>query len=294
MFRRLSLPAAVGLVLAGGATAQAAPAEQWAPGAYMEQALGRVMGAGLALDEKLDYGFDGDGFCLLGTLLRPEGATAFNRPLKKGETYAFVGAGDDDAKDVDLEILDEAGNVLASDTQEDSVPVIEFKPKKSGNYVIRVTLVDAADPCFCAVATMIKGKGYDVPAKNLTTAGDAIIEQGRQLARLGKAGFLAQESQFTLWAILLGGGESVTVSHVCPGAGKTVFAAVGDTQAKDIDLTLLSDDGDELAKDAEEDARPVVSHDAEDETCYQLKIENAAAGSPVTLVVAAGMKLVPE
>jgi hypothetical protein len=84
----------------------------------------------------------------------------FTVPLAAGETYRFIAAGDNDAKDVDIEILDSNNKVMAKDTATDPTATVDFKCKTTGNYLVRIRLYESDEnaPCVCAAIMMTKKK----------------------------------------------------------------------------------------------------------------------------------------
>ena len=78
--------------------------------------------------------------------------------LTEGRKYRFLAAGDNDTKDLDLEIQDSTGKTLASDEDIAATAVVDFAPSVSGRYTVRLRLFDSQNevPCFCFVAVMVK------------------------------------------------------------------------------------------------------------------------------------------
>jgi len=78
--------------------------------------------------------------------------------LTAGKNYRFLAAGDADAKDVDLEVLDPNGKVVASDTDTDPNAIVNYRPKAGGRYTVRIRLYAAANnvPCVCLAVVMSK------------------------------------------------------------------------------------------------------------------------------------------
>jgi hypothetical protein len=81
----------------------------------------------------------------------------FTVELQAGKTYRFLGAGDADAKDVDLE-LQLNGKVVASDTGTDPTAVVNYTPAAAGRYLVRLRLYDSDQnlPCVCLGIVMAK------------------------------------------------------------------------------------------------------------------------------------------
>ena len=83
----------------------------------------------------------------------------FTVQLVAGKPYRFLAAGDGDATDVDLEILDPSGNVVAQDAEKDPTATVDFTPRMGGKYTVRVRLYASNannDPCLCMAVMMTK------------------------------------------------------------------------------------------------------------------------------------------
>lgn len=80
--------------------------------------------------------------------------------LVAGKKYRFIAAGDVDAKDVDLEVLDKDNNVVASDTATAANATVDYSPKMTGRYLVRIRLYDSDKnlPCVCLGIVMTKTK----------------------------------------------------------------------------------------------------------------------------------------
>jgi hypothetical protein len=71
--------------------------------------------------------------------------------LEKGKEYRFLAAGDHDAKDVDLQVLDAGGKVVAEDAGTEPQAVVNFRPEQTQKYSVRIRLYASVDnlPCMC-------------------------------------------------------------------------------------------------------------------------------------------------
>lgn len=244
----------------------------------MTQALTRVMTSARGVTEKTKYGLDDGSNCFMGALLKVGGEATTTLPLKAGETYAILGGGDDDAKNVDLTLEDANGKVVAQDVEKDAIPVVEYKVPASGSYRVVLKLTEGASQnSFCAFATLRAG-GFDVPTQNLELSAARLMTLCRAIVeKTGGAGFLDTEGEWALVGSILKQGEALTQSGIDLPAGNHAFAAVGDTQAQDIDLALLKG-GKVLDEDSEDDPNPVLIYAGSGNV--SLKITNAKSGGP--------------
>ena len=65
-----------------------------------------------------------------------------------GVSYAIVGVCDNDCRDIDLKLYDDNGNLISSDTQRDSTPIIRVTPRWNARFTIRVIMGNCSNsPC---------------------------------------------------------------------------------------------------------------------------------------------------
>lgn len=78
--------------------------------------------------------------------------------LNGGTKYRFLASGDQDAKDVDIEIQDANGKTVAADVDTAADARVDFAPKANGRYLVRIRLYDSKDnlPCVCLGIVMSK------------------------------------------------------------------------------------------------------------------------------------------
>jgi hypothetical protein len=83
----------------------------------------------------------------------------FTISLQQGVSYRMLAAGDADAKDVDLQIVDvKTGKVVAEDSSTEPDAIVDFTPKATRTYEIRVRLYASERnvPCFCLALVLRK------------------------------------------------------------------------------------------------------------------------------------------
>jgi hypothetical protein len=80
--------------------------------------------------------------------------------LKQGTAYRILAAGDADAKDVDVQLVDatDPTKLLKEDVDTSANASIEYTPAKTGRFLVRVRLYDSAGdlPCVCLAVVMTK------------------------------------------------------------------------------------------------------------------------------------------
>ena len=94
--------------------------------------------AAVLINEGYDFDTDASG----GGLLR-EGESAVQRiTLYRGNSYAIVASGCEDALDVDVELYNSDGKLLAKDSDSSDSAVLEFSVNVTGTYYIKVKMYD--------------------------------------------------------------------------------------------------------------------------------------------------------
>lgn len=288
--------AAVAALAVSGLAAPTAPVaraaqqqQKWGPGERMTEAVTRVMAGARGLTNASDYGYDKD-ICVLAAFLREKGKAEFNRSFTRGEKYALVGGGDNSAEDVDIEILDSKGKVVASDTKTDAIPVVTFTAPSTGTYTVRLTLYKGR-PSFCA-AVILRDGGYDIPVRNLSTALANLIVRCNAIDRATSdtVTFHDVANQWAMFGTVLSEDTDLKITNIDLGTGKRCVLAVGDGNARDLDLFLLDRDGDTVAKDIDPDAIPTIFYTARNFRSAGVKIKNESSNGK-TLVLTAFLAL---
>lgn len=69
--------------------------------------------------------------------------------LNSGRAYRMLGACDNECSNVDLELIDASGAVVAGDTLADDYPVFDFTPPTTGAYQVRISMRTCTiAPCY--------------------------------------------------------------------------------------------------------------------------------------------------
>ena len=78
------------------------------------------------------------------TGLLPYGrSTTVRTTLHEGNAYTLVAAGCQDARDVDISVYDEDGNLIDGDHDNSNIAVAEVTPAWSGTFFVKVTMYDS-------------------------------------------------------------------------------------------------------------------------------------------------------
>jgi hypothetical protein len=147
---------AMTLVLCGDGIAPA----QEKQGIYITQASARLT----KLIDKANgdgYKLDDNSFSIGGGWLAQsttKWVSLYTVTLQSGKSYRFLAAGDADAKDVDVEVLDATGKKVASDTATAPEASVDFRPDTTQQYKVRVRLYASREnlPCVCLAVVLSK------------------------------------------------------------------------------------------------------------------------------------------
>jgi hypothetical protein len=112
-----------------------------------QQNLGQGMGAAAGFSDEI-------------TSLQPGHDYRWQVNLQGGTQYRIVGACDNECSNVDIELIDANGGVVASDTAPDDKPVVNFTPASNGQYIVRVILqACSVGPCYVGARVLTPGGG---------------------------------------------------------------------------------------------------------------------------------------
>jgi hypothetical protein len=280
------------LVLAGLLLAAApvpAHAQGKATGQFMNEAVVRVTDLA-ARANFINYGYN-DGVSILGGWVDEKAHLTFTTPLAANVEYLFLAGGDNDAADVDLEILDDRGNVLAADLGVAPDAVVQFRPKVQGTYTLRMTLFKSRNsvPCVC-VTTILRKNGWNLPVKNLDKATGKImraLEGGDQAAqRQGLRVDLRRASnQWAFYGGVLRQGDNLAVKNLDLGRGDRLFVGAGDDFASVVNVDLENNNAQALKRDGKQGPVSVIDYGANGGT-YGLRVHNRRATGPAVVLMA--------
>jgi predicted small lipoprotein YifL len=89
------------------------------------------------------------------TGLQPGNDHRWQLTLEAGASYRFVGGCDNECSDLDIELIDQRGAVVASDMGPSDFPVVSFTPAASGQYTVRLMMQACTiAPCFAGVRVL--------------------------------------------------------------------------------------------------------------------------------------------
>jgi hypothetical protein len=188
--------------------------------------------------------------------------------LRAGVRYAIVGVCDEDCDDLDIVLYNAGGREVASDVQDDDVPVVEITPDRQATFSARAVMASCKkDPCSYGLGLFASSvdpferqvrEQLDGAAKRLTKDGYVLTHQ----IYTGEL----QEDQEENVVVELDRGRTYVILGVC------------DADCKDLDLRLLNSNLQEIDRDVERDDYPAVGAAPQRTEKYTVRAIMAACG----------------
>ncbi len=83
------------------------------------------------------------------TSLQPGRDHRWQVNLEGGRSYRIIGGCDNECSNLDIELIDSRGAVVASDVLPDDFPLVNFTPAQSGQYIVRIMMqACSVAPCY--------------------------------------------------------------------------------------------------------------------------------------------------
>jgi hypothetical protein len=255
----------------------------------MTQAIDEMLVAVRLISDDAQWGYDDVGICMAGVYLREGTTYELVRTFQGGVEYSLIAGGDEDARDVDLQVFDASGERVAADTRADRMAVLKFTPEDSASYTIRLKLFRSQRDAFCSFAVLRRG-GWDVPVINLDTARISFLAMcGLVVLRAeeldAQTEFLVRPNQAAVFGEILRAGASTTLRNVDLGTKPTYILTTGDVNARDLDLYLKSSRGTVLASDTDADAPAIVPYLPKSGSSYRIDVANESRNGRAAFVL---------
>ena len=94
------------------------------------------------------------------TDLQPGADHRWQVDLVGGANYRILGGCDNECANLDIELVDARGAVVASDLGPNDFPVVNFSPAANGRYIVRIMMqACSVAPCYAGARVMSHGGG---------------------------------------------------------------------------------------------------------------------------------------
>ncbi|HEX4611700.1 MAG TPA: hypothetical protein VH092_26120, partial [Urbifossiella sp.] len=134
---------------------------------------------------------------------------------------------------------------------------------------------------------ILKTGGFEVPVRNQATALANLVTEANRVDRRVKEDvfFSSGGNQWAVFGSIIPSGSDLTINNITPGDGQRVWVTGGDTTVEDVDLYLYDSNNRLLAKDEDDDARPLISYRTKLDQRYSVRIKNVRSrGASLVLV----------
>jgi hypothetical protein len=99
-----------------------------------------------------------EGFADETAALQPATDHVWRFDLTANTPYVIIGACDVDCSNVDIELVDSRGGVVASDMLNDDYPVVQYMPTENGTYYARLLMQSCTRaPCYAGMRVLTTG-----------------------------------------------------------------------------------------------------------------------------------------
>jgi hypothetical protein len=248
----------------------------WSPGEYMRQATDNVFEKASLMNALSEFTFS-DNLCLAGAIVEVGGTIVMDVALRAGQSYTFLGGGDDDVVDLDMYVVDRNEVIVASDVEDDDTPIPDFTADYDGRYSVRLQLVSGQAPTsFVSFAMLTNSGGTSIEEEKFAQISDAFFADGSQLnSKSEGTKWHDLKNQWCFFGVLIDDRASWEFDNLRLGNENHLFFATGPEDLKKIELVLKTDEGVVVASQAEKNAAVVLSAETIDKDRYLLRLVNA-------------------
>ncbi|KPK79154.1 MAG: hypothetical protein AMS25_13660 [Gemmatimonas sp. SM23_52] len=257
------------------------PAQARAQSQWEQQVLDQLRTAGDVLGP--------DGYTLRGDphtgTLKNESSEDFSIALEGGVRYILVGVCDNDCTDVDLRLLDESGQEVDSDFEDDDVPMVEAAPARAARYTVHVHMAKCStEPCFYGVGMFASG----VAAAQEATAGAPSTQNHRGRLESGDSQ-LSSKEYYDRYSFQGNAGDVVLADLFATDFDPFLILlspSGKDTQNDDYEGSANRSRIEKVLEESGEWRVVVTSYEAGETGAYELSITTMRGGAPGTTAAA--------
>ncbi|CAH0999542.1 hypothetical protein LEM8419_00842 [Neolewinella maritima] len=226
------------------------------------------------------------GLCLAATQLDRTQTVSLEVYLDVASKYTFIASAEPGTTDLDLLVRDAAGTIVASDTEPDQTPIVEFTVDRAATYTIQLHYLNGDAETALVALGMLRSFGvslsdaaYRDVSRQFGAAAGAVRAAG------GAKTFRRGPNTWCVFGYLLDEGQGATVENLQLTASQQFFVATGPESIQDIDLYLAGTDAEILRLDRDGDAYPMLDYTVTEPGAYRLRLEvERARGSSLVLL----------
>ncbi|MCX7993501.1 MAG: hypothetical protein N2651_07505 [Fimbriimonadales bacterium] len=222
--------------------------------------------------------------CFWMVAIEPGQTISFSRRLEGGTRYRLFVMSDSYTTELDVAVADPLGAVITHSSDAPRETLLRFTPSATGTYTLRLTVKKAQGATRCSVLLLPEQGEGKLPNFHWR---DALQQVQRLLRVLDEQGLqldLAPEG-----ICIVGGvvpvGRAVDFGHLVRGAGTYLWAVVGDSRVRSLQITLLRDS--ERASEGGGQGKPVALCTSTEEGIYtpRVTVHTADAEAFVMVIV---------
>lgn len=221
------------------------------------------------------------GLCMAAARVQTGKSVSISLSLSARNSYTFISTADQETTDVDLYLRDQDGKLIASDSETDGTPVIEFRVPETGSYQLQLHIPASDQGINFVSLSLLESNGRQIieeEYRRLTASFFASSED--IMASYSDVRWQATPNQWCLFGFSLDQKEGHTFRQVQMEAARYYFAAAGGPACQNIDLYLANQENEIVALDKAPDALPLLEFESTDSRTYNLRIEAKRSSGP--------------
>lgn len=261
--------------------------ETFKPAYYLEKSMISALAMAQQLEDKQASIGLADGSSVFAGHLAPGASLNMGHPCRKGEAIAAIATPDDPKLNINIWIEDGKGKELAKDDSADAGAVGIFKAEEDIDMEFTIKNEGAEDAFVTVVLLSSQGKSKKI--EKIAESMDALMAGVRTMAVMDEDLSFASDGEWCLYGGWLDKEKSFSISGLELRAPVSIVMGACDKGSKDIDLLLADKDGKSLAKDEEDDNRPLLEFKSQGRG-YVATLGNAGEGAFCLMTVLDGTK----
>lgn len=256
---------------------------------YLTQAFIRVTDSAAGAAKLGNFGYQ-EGISILGAWVNAGDDCKFSIYFAKDVNYMIVAGGDNDAQNVNVEIINEAGRVVATEDREAPDAMVTFLPTEGAYYTLRLILAKAQKnvPCVCVVC-VLRENGLNVPLRNLDDCANKLMnlfsDTDKQLqAQNTRLELRRARNQWAIYGAVLEPGKDISVTNLDLGGSHRLLLAMGDKNSEDVDLFLMDANRRTIASDTKVAHEAIIGFTPRPQDRYGIKMLNYKGRGPSVIM----------